>query len=200
VWILSAETEIAATPANHAEIDRLVEEFHQRFPQSKLGYQIDYVHGRSLVRRAPPEVEKARKALLSVVDSPDGKNTETAAQAHLRLADTYLLAQKAEEFPEAYRLFYYVAERYQEPVIQAAALYKAGEVQEKMQKREGAIDAYRDLIKRFPSSDDAEKARARLKALGAEATPKADEKAGTGAEAGKANSSTVPASDLPSKP
>jgi TolA-binding protein len=196
VWILSAETEIAASPANHAEIDRLTEEFHKRFPGSKLGYQIDYVHGRSLVRRAPPEVEKARTVLLSVVDSPDGKNTETAAQAHLRLADTYLLAQKAEEFPEAYRLFYYVAERYQEPVIQAAALYKAGEVQEKMQKKEGAIDAYRDLLTRFPSSEEAEKARTRLKALGADATPKPDDKAGAGTDAGK-TSSTLPALDLP---
>jgi cellulose synthase operon protein C len=200
VWIRSAETEIAASPAKHEEIDRLVDEFHKRFPEPKRGYQIDYVHARSLIRRAPPDVENARKVLLSVVESPTGKNTETAAQAHLRLADTYLLAQKAEEFPEAYRLFYYVAERYQEPVIQSAALYKAAEVQEKMEKRDGAIDTYRELLTRFPTSDEAEMARARLKMLGAETTPKPDDKPGAGAEPPKATSTTVPASDLPSPP
>jgi len=173
VWILSAETEIAATPANHAEIDRLVEEFHKRFPESKHAYEMDFVHARSLIRRAPPEVEKARAIFLSVVDSPDGKNTDTAAQAHLRLADSYLLAQNPEEFPEAYRLFYYVAERYQDPVIQAAALFKAAEVQEKMEKRDGAIETYRELLTRFPSSEEANKAQARLKTLGAEPATKA---------------------------
>ncbi len=173
VWILSAETEIATAPPNHAEIDRLVEEFHTRFPESQLSYQIDYVHGRSLIRRAPPDVEKARTVLQAVVDSPEGKNTETAAQAHLRLADSYLLAQKDDEYPMAYRLFYDVSVRYDEPVIQSAALFKAGDVQEKMGKRDGAIDTYRELLVKFPKSAEAQGARDRLKALGASETPPA---------------------------
>ena len=171
-WILSAEAEIAGKPVNYAEIDRLVAEFHQRFPNSKLTYQIDAIDGRSLVKRG--EVEKARVIFEKVTESPDGKNTETAAQAHLRLADTYLLSEKAEDYQTAYRLFYHVAERYPIPVIQAAALKKAGEVQEKMDKKDGAADAYRDVVKKFPSSPEAEFARRRLKALGAESTPKSE--------------------------
>jgi TolA-binding protein len=175
VWILSAETEIASSPSNHADIDRLVDEFHKRFPLSKLTYQIDYVHGRSLIKRAPPDVEKARTVYQAVIDSPEARSTETAAQAHLRLADSYLLAQKADEYPTAYRLFSDVAVRYVDPMIQAAALFKAGEVQEKMEKRDGAIDTYREILSSFPLSAEAEKARARLKTLGVDATPKPTE-------------------------
>ncbi len=201
IWILSAETEIAASPANHPEIDRLVDEFHSRFPQSKFRYQIDYVHARSLVRRAPPDVEKARRVLQSVVDSPEGKNTETAAQAHLRLAESYLLAQSAEEYPTAYRLFYHVAERYEEPLIQAAALFKAGDVQERMNKRDGAIDTYRELLTKFPTSEEAEKARARLKALGvSETAPPADANAKPAEGAPATPSEPTPAPATPTLP
>ncbi|QDT55064.1 tol-pal system protein YbgF [Caulifigura coniformis] len=204
IWILSAEAAIAtpaanqtAVPVDHAAIDGLVEEFHKRFPQSKLTYLIDYIQGRSLIRRAPPDVEKARIVLQSVVDSPDGKNTETAANAHLRLADTYLLAQKADEYPTAYRLYYDVSVRYEDPVIQAAALFKAGEIQEKMAKRDGAVETYRELLMKFPTSTEAEKARARLKALGADAAPAEGAAPKPAEDLPKTSPEPKPAEDLP---
>ena len=172
VWILSTETEIAAPPVNYAEIDRLAEEFHQRFPESKLAYQLDYVHGRSLIKRAPPEVDKARAVFEKVIESPDGKNTETAAQAHMQLASTYLLSQKPEEYQKAYETYAYIVERYNLPLIQASALFRAGDLQEKLNKRDGAAETYREVITRFPSSEEAEKAKERLKALGVVAAPK----------------------------
>ncbi len=173
IWILSAEAELASSPANHPEIDRLTEEFHTKFPQSPLLYQIDFVHGRSLLRRAPVETEKGRAALQTVIDSTTGGKTETAAMAALRLAETYTTSGKAEEYPTAYRKFFDVAVRYEGfPQVQSSALLKAADVQEKMGKKDGAIDTYRELISRFPMSSEANDAKARLKALGADETPK----------------------------
>jgi TolA-binding protein len=158
VWLLLTESELQAR--NYPRVAALVEEFHMRFPESRVAYQADEILGRSLIRTG--EVDRARKVLQKVIDSPDGAKTETAARAQIQIADSYF---GEPNYATAVIEYYKVASSYDLPEMQAAALYQAGQCEELRKKATAAVDFYNELVEKFPDSPWSARARERIQAL-----------------------------------
>jgi cellulose synthase operon protein C len=86
----------------------------------------------------------------------------TAAEAQFRIGQTQA-ARKA--YAEALQSFVKVAYGYSYPRWQAEATYEAGRCQESLGKPQEAAKLYRELLEKFPKSELAPRAQARLKEL-----------------------------------
>jgi cellulose synthase operon protein C len=157
VWLLLAEAHLRLK--EYDELSRVAADFVQRHPDSPLAYQIDVVMGRALKQQA--RFDEARAEFAKVIDSPQGKGTETAAKAQLFIAETHLLQKDYQQaFEEYYRVLLYGF-----PELQSAALYQAGQCEETLKQWQGAAKSYRQLLEDFPDSEYAEKAEQRLQDL-----------------------------------
>jgi cellulose synthase operon protein C len=157
VWLLLAETHLRLK--EYDELSRVAADFAQRHPDSPLAYHLDVAQGRALQNQA--RFDEARAAFQKVIDSPQGKGTETAAKAQLFIAETYLLQKDYQKaFEEYYRVLLYGF-----PEWQSAALFQAGQCEEMLKRWEGAAKSYRQLLEDFPDSEYAEKSRLRLEDL-----------------------------------
>lgn len=90
-------------------------------------------------------------------------NTEYAPNAQFYLGDIYLRKGDTEN---AIKAFDAVLERYSENNKSADARYMKGRALVQAKKPTAAAQEFRELIKRYPDSDVAAKARSQLKALG----------------------------------
>lgn len=156
--ILLAETYFRQK--DYKQVIKLAEEFRARFPESKLSYQMDEVLGRSYKSQA--KFEEARAAFGRVVQSPDGKSSETAAKAQFMIADTHL---SQNDYSNALKEYLKVYHLHAIPEWQAPALYQAGQCDEQLQDWKGALTSYETLLKEFSESKYANMARARLPAV-----------------------------------
>ncbi len=145
VWLLLSEAYFRVR--NYTAVEANVAELRKKDPQSPFLYQLDEILGRSLHKRAM--FEEARTAYQRVVDSPDGKRTETAAKAQLGLAETYLFQKN---FDAAHKEYYKVYVGYAFPEYQAAALYQAITCDLELKRPEDALKTFETLKTEFPTS------------------------------------------------
>jgi len=155
VWVMLAETEWRLK--DYDAVAATVAEFRTWNPQSPFLYQADEVLGRSLKSQA--KFPEAREALQRAVKDPHGKLTESAAKSQFLIGDTYYWEKN---YQEALREYMKVDIVYKFPELQASALYQAGVCQEELQRWKDAAKTYDEMLKKFPDSEHAAKARERL--------------------------------------
>ena len=155
VWVMLAEIEWRLKA--YDAVAATVAEFRTWNPNSPLLYQADEVLGRSLKSQA--RFSEARVALERVVKDPNGKLSETAAKSQFLIADTYYWEKN---YTAALKEYMTVDIRYKYPDLQASALYQAGVCQEEMQRWKDAVKTYDEMLKKFPGSEHAAKAKERL--------------------------------------
>ena len=140
------------------------------FKKFEAMYEFDYVIGRS--HAAQGRLTEARKSYRSVIESRNGKATETAAMAQWRIGETYF---HQEDYENAIEAFYRVDSLYAYTKWRAAALVEAGKCQEHLGNWTHATKLYRQLIDKFPESEFRQVAESRLNLATRQAT-KTDDK------------------------
>ena len=83
----------------------------------------------------------------------------SAAKSQFLIADTYYWEKN---YPAALKEYMTVDIRYKYPDLQASALYQAGVCQEKMERWKEAAKTYDEMLKKYPASEHAAKAKERL--------------------------------------
>lgn len=144
---------------DYAGVEAIVERFRKEAPQSPYLHQADELLGRRYKNEA--RWDEARTAFQRAIDSESGRRTETAANAQLMIAETYLLQEKHEDALTAY---YKVYANYKFPDVQAPALFQAARCDEVLGRWDGAVKSYELLIKEFPDSPYATQAAPLLEA------------------------------------
>ena len=129
------------------------------YPNFQQQYEVDYLIGRCLVSRA--DLQGAREAFQRVIRSPSGDKTETEAIAHWMIGETYFLQKNYEA---AMREYLKVEILYAYPIWQGLALLQAGKCRELLGELKEAHKLYSRLLKNYPDTPSAEKARGRLSA------------------------------------
>lgn len=157
VWVLLAESYLRMK--KYDDVRRTVDAFREWDAQSPLLYQADEILGRSFKNQA--KFDEARAAFSRAIAGPGARRTETAAKSQLLIAETYLIQKDYENALKAYLRVYYL---YKYPQWQAPALYQAALCDEGLNQFKDAVRAYEDLLKDFPESEFAAKAKARLPA------------------------------------
>lgn len=158
MWALLAETELRLK--DHEAVAGTVAEFRALDPENAQLCQADEVLGRSL--KAQARWDEARTAFKRAIQKqgPPGKRTATGAKCQFLIADSYHYEKK---YDEAYREYQTVDILYDEfPEWQAPALHAAGLCLENLGRWKEALATYEDLLRRFPDSEVAGKARERL--------------------------------------
>lgn len=122
--------------------------------KSRFLYQANEVLGR--VYKMQAKFHEARSAFQAVLDDPLAERTETAAKAHFMIAETYILQ---ENYKAALENFLKVYILYKFPDWQAPALFQAAGCDEKLGQWNKAIEDYELLLKEFPNSEWATKAK-----------------------------------------
>lgn len=129
------------------------------YPGFEQQFEADYVVGRCLAARA--DFEGAREALNRVIDSPAARRTETEAMARWMIGETYF---HQKNYEAAIREFIALEVLCAFPTWQAAALLEAGKCRELLGEREEALRLYTRIVKRYPDTEAAKLARAKLDA------------------------------------
>ena len=143
-------------------VTRTVADFRSTRPRGKVLYKADEILGRSLVQKPRPDFAGARDAFGRVIASPTGRKTQTAANSHLRMAETILLQQN---FADPKNQCLAVQSLYNSPTIQAAALFQAAGCQEQLKEFGEAVRTLELLLKTYPESPFTSKAKTRLPRL-----------------------------------
>jgi cellulose synthase operon protein C len=155
VYVLLAEAQYRAK--DYDAVEQTIAEFRNRFPTSPLLYHADEILGRSYLKRA--KLGEARQAFNKVIQSESGRRTKTAAKAQFNIAESWLIEK---DYATALAEYYKVYVNYPIPEWQAPALFQAGQCDESQENWRDAAQSYEILIKEFPESEFAERARARL--------------------------------------
>ncbi len=132
----------------------------QKYAQFERRYEFVFLQGRAEFARG--DLELAKVTFQRVVDSPEARQTETAAQSQWRIGEALFLQER---FAEAIEAYYRVDSLYDFPHWRAAAMLQAGKCQERLRNYRQAMILYSNLLKKFPDSEFAEQARKRLSAL-----------------------------------
>jgi len=159
-WVLLAESHYQLKDYEAAA--DTVADFQRSRPRAKVLYKADEILGRSLMKKPRPDFSGARSAFARVIASPQGRKTLTAANSHLRTAETFLLQKN---FHEAKKQFLAVQILYNYPEIQAAALFQAAGCQETLKEYPQAVQTLELLLKEYPKSPFAAMAKTRLPRL-----------------------------------
>ena len=104
---------------------------------------------------------EARAAFQKVLDDAHSRGTETAAKAQLMIAETWWNQQKYDVAQREYLKVYHLHSKY--PAWQAPALLQAGLCDEQLGQWQNAVDAYEELIRKFPKTEPAARAADRLR-------------------------------------
>jgi TolA-binding protein len=164
---------------NHAAVEATVTGVRAVQPDAKYLYQLDEILARSLTAQA--KFDEARAAYQRVVDSEDGKRTETAAKAQFHLADSYLFQR---DYEAALREFFKVYVGYAYPDWQAMALYQAVKCDLEMKRPEQAAKSLETLKTEFPTSEYVQKAEELVKAVEEKTKPEAPTETPSKSDAG----------------
>jgi TolA-binding protein len=155
VFVLLAE--IQWQKKSYADVVATVTDFRAWDPKSKLLYQAEEVLGRAYKTQA--KFDEARAVFKQVIDDPNGAKTETAAKAQLMLAETYYQQKDYKTALDHYLRVYLL---YKYPAWQAPALFQAAACDEQLGDWPKAVNDYESLLKEFPQTEWAEKAKPRL--------------------------------------
>jgi len=133
-----------------------------QYPDFEQQYEVDYLVGRCLATRA--DFEGARAAFRRVIDSPQGRRTETEAMARWMIGETYF---HQKNYEAAIREYIALEVLCAYPAWQAAALLQAGKCRELLGEHQEATELYARLLKQYPDQQPfADEARQRLEAHG----------------------------------
>ena len=122
--------------------------------------ELYYLLGRC--RMADADLEGARTAFLRAAQRDQAEKTETAAMAQWMMGESLM---HQERYAEAAAEYFRVVSLYPHPRWQAAALLQAGHCYERRHQPEEAAKLYRQILKNYPESDFASRARTQLKVL-----------------------------------
>ncbi len=138
----------------------VAEPARRRFTDFTQAFELDYVIGRALATEA--RFPQARAAYQQVIDSPTGKQSETAAMAQWMIGETYF---HQEQFALAAEAYHRTETLYRFPQWQAAALLQAGKCYEQLGRPQDAISVYRQLLNEHANCTLANQAETRLAKL-----------------------------------
>jgi TolA-binding protein len=155
LWVLLAETAVRQKQYNR--VMQLADEMEKIENAKPYLYQIREIVGRSLKNQA--KLAEAIAVFESVIKDEFGEKTQTAAKCQFLIGETLLLNKDYKQALEAYLKVYLL---YKFPQWQAPALYQAGQCDEALQNWDKALTSYEDLLRDFPSSEYAERARKRI--------------------------------------
>jgi len=105
-------------------------------------------------------LDAAREAYQTVIRSPRGSKTETAAMAQWMIGETYF---HQKNYETARREYLRTEILYAYPEWQAAALLQAGKCHEQLGQWDKAAALYTRLLQRYPETKHAEAAKERQK-------------------------------------
>ena len=159
-WVLLAETHFQLK--DYAAVERVVTDFQQSRPKTKVMYKADEILGRSLLKKPRPDFTAARVALRRAINSKTGRRTRTAARDSFYLQKNYVQAKK--EFLAVHILYKF-------PEVQAPALFQAGACHEQLKEWSEAIKVFELLMEQFATAPYAARARQRLPDLRRLANP-----------------------------
>lgn len=145
-------------------------EFRQWSPESPLLHEVDDALGRSLIAQA--KFPEAREAFSRVTKDAAGRRTATAAKCQFYIAESYFIQANAERdealkktlFDRALQEYFKVEALYKFPEWQAPAAFEAAVCYEKLNQWKEAVKTYDGLIKDYPQSESAAKAKSRMEA------------------------------------
>lgn len=163
IWVALAE--VALAQKEYDKIDQLTDELSTRRPQSQFMFQVWDVQGRRWKTQAAPDFAKARDWFDKVISDDVARGTETAARCQFQIAESYLLEGNHKE---ALREYYRVYLNYAYDEWRAIGLFQAAGCEVKLNAIDAARKSYTDLIRDFPASEYATKAKQQLLALEAE--------------------------------
>lgn len=129
----------------------------KEFNKFEADYEFDFVIGRAHASQG--RLTEARKAYRSVIESPRGKTTITAAMAQWRIGETHF---HQEDYEKAIAAYNRVDSLYSYKKWRAAALVEAGKCQEHLGNWNHAAKLYQQLINKFPGSEFRQVAENRL--------------------------------------
>ena len=157
VWTLLAEVYV-----QRKEYDAVVDisnEYRKWDSKSPYLYRMDEVLGRCFKNQS--KFDEARAAFTSAIKSTNGRRTETAAKCQLFLSETYFFQKQYERALSEYLKVYNL---YDFPEWRSAGLFQAAVCDEQLKQWGDAVRAYELLLEKFPNSQFASKAKAKLPA------------------------------------
>jgi TolA-binding protein len=154
----------------YSDVVTIATEFRQWSPESPFLHEVGDTLGRSLIAQA--KFVEAREAFSRVVKDPAGRRTPTAAKCQFYIAESYFIqadaerddAMKSNLFGKALQEYFKVEALYKFPEWQAPAVFQAAACYEKLNQWKEAVKTYDGLIKDYPESEYAAKAKSRLEA------------------------------------
>ncbi len=166
VWPLLAEAQWRQK--KYADVLKTAEDAKRVSPKSKFHYRVDEVVGRAYSKQAM--WDEARAAFDRVINSNDGTRTPTACKAQFLKGETFLFQKNFKDAHEAFQrvMVLYSGKEFGAEFNEwrATATYQAGQCEESMQQLYDAKRTYQLLIREFPQSEYAAKAKERLVKLG----------------------------------
>ncbi len=139
------------------EAYRLAIQIEKRFPDFPRQYEVNYLIGRCLAARA--DFDGARRVYQKVIDSPGGRDTETAAMAQWMIGESYFHQR---DYERAVREYLRVEILFPYPKWQAAALLEAGKCYERLEQKDKACRNYRRITRQYAQTGFVEEANERL--------------------------------------
>ncbi|HUG89192.1 MAG TPA: tetratricopeptide repeat protein [Planctomycetaceae bacterium] len=164
VYVLLAEAHVQLK--QYDAVKAVVDELAARHADEPALHQAHEILGRSYKNQAL--FNEARAAFQKVLDDPHSRGTETAAKAQLMIAETWWNQQKYDLAQREYLKVYHLHTKH--PAWQAPALLQAALCDEQLGHWQNAIDAYEELIRKFPRTEPAAKAADRLRVARQRAT------------------------------
>ncbi len=133
-----------------------VDALHQ-FDDFKNDYEFVFVSARSA--EAQGRFDDAEKLYREVIQSTNGRNSETAAIAQWRIGEMYF---HKEQYKTAIQAYYRVDSLYDYPKWRSAAILQAGKCQEHLGNWKHAAKLYNQILEKYPDSNLADSATQRL--------------------------------------
>ena len=155
IWIMLAETYFQMK--KYEDVEAVIAELRTRDPQCPLLYQGDEILGRSYKNLA--KFDDARAVFRRVIADKHGRRTETAAKSQFLLAETYLIQKDYKNAQTEHSKVYIL---YKFPEWQAWSMYEAARCDEALEQWQDATRLYAELLRKFPRSEVAAKAKQRL--------------------------------------
>ncbi len=148
-WAARAQYQIGDAYYNAGNYDAAVEAYRiilDEYPRS--GYTVDAVNGIQFAQQAAGDVDTSMEILESFLNQHP--QTETADQLRFRQAENLVQAGDYHEAISSFR--YYVRVTTSESRV-PEAYFNIGEAYEQLNDRASAVEAYSEIVDRYPESD-----------------------------------------------
>ncbi len=158
-YVLAAE--IARREKKYEQARNLLELIQKRYPKAEELSQLEVIVGRTYIAQA--RFDDALKMFRRVLDRAGSRKNLAAAQSQFYIAETALMQKDYSQAVKEYIRMAVLFPGY--PDLQSAAMYQAGQCDEVLKNVEQAIKSYKELVRLFPNSKFAGKAKERIDQL-----------------------------------